>query len=161
MISCYGFLFSLLSLGAVFGIFGGYYYYSILVWNKLYNLKLALIQFYLILIGVNITFFRMLWLGLSGLRRRYFDYNESFNYFNKVASFGSVITLMSVILMMCIVYEQIINNRKLKTQPYSIWCYFFNKNVKNKNINSNLELQVEFPILTLNFEELPCITRNV
>ena len=133
------------------------WYRKLVSFNSMHSVQN--LWFYILLIGVNITFFRMLWLGLSGLRRRYFDYNESFNYFNKVASFGSVITLISVILMMFIVYGQIINTKKLKVQRYSIWCYFFNKNVKNKNINSNLELQVELRIWTLNFEELPCITK--
>ena len=95
-----------LSLGALFGVFAGYYYWSTKIFGKYYNEILAKIQFYILLIGVNITFFPLHFLGLSGLPRRYSDYPDNYIYWNKLASLGSIISLISVFLFIYIIYLQ-------------------------------------------------------
>jgi cytochrome c oxidase subunit 1 len=57
-------------MGAVFGIFAGYYYWSPKMIGYKYNEILGKIHYYLFFIGVNITFFPMHFLGLNGQPRR-------------------------------------------------------------------------------------------
>jgi cytochrome c oxidase subunit 1 len=75
-----------LSMGAVFSIFSGVYFW----FNKLTGLKysefLGQLHFWVFFIGVNITFFPMHFLGVSGMPRRIPDYPDSFYVFNKIAS---------------------------------------------------------------------------
>ncbi len=56
-----------LSMGAVFGIFAGFYHWYELLFNHVYNKVLGLIQFCVFFIGANLTFFPMHFLGLSGM----------------------------------------------------------------------------------------------
>lgn len=144
-----------LSLGAVVSVFCGYYFYSIIILNKRYSLDLSLIQFWLFLIGVNWTFFRMLWLGLNSMRRRYFDYTEAWTRLNKVISLGSFITLVSIGLFFYIIYLQLINGLLSDKRVYLDVLYFFSVNTNNNYENENLELELKLPIYILNYKELP------
>jgi heme/copper-type cytochrome/quinol oxidase subunit 1 len=82
-----------LSMGAVFGIFAGVYYW----WEKLFGVVLPLlagrIHFWITFIGVNLTFFPMHFLGLAGMPRRIPDYPDAFLGWNQIASVGSNISL--------------------------------------------------------------------
>jgi cytochrome c oxidase subunit I len=87
-----------LSMGAVFGIFGGYYYWFGLMAGVKYNEILGRIHFYLFFIGVNLTFFPMHFLGLAGMPRRIPDYPDCFWFWNKISTFGHCCTTMSLII---------------------------------------------------------------
>nr|CAI5371877.1 COX1.CDS.1 [Saccharomyces cerevisiae]CAI6381306.1 COX1.CDS.1 [Saccharomyces cerevisiae] len=63
-----------LSMGAIFSLFAGYYYWSPQILGLNYNEKLAQIQFWLIFIGANVIFFPMHFLGINGMPRRIPDY---------------------------------------------------------------------------------------
>lgn len=82
-----------LSMGAVFGIFAGVYYW----WEKLFGVVLPTlagrIHFWITFIGVNLTFFPMHFLGLAGMPRRIPDYPDAFLGWNQIASVGSNISL--------------------------------------------------------------------
>jgi len=95
-----------LSMGAVFGVFAGYYYWSNKIIGYQYNEFLGKLQFWLFFIGVNVTFFPMHFLGLSGMPRRYADYPDIFKNWNYIASIGSMISLVSAILFIYIIYRQ-------------------------------------------------------
>ena len=88
-----------LSMGAVFGIFAGYYYWSPKMIGKEYNEILAKIQFYILFIGVNLTFFPFHFLGLAGMPRRYADYPDNYLFWNQIASFGSILSLSSIFII--------------------------------------------------------------
>jgi cytochrome c oxidase subunit 1 len=77
-----------LSMGAVFSIFGGVYYWFNKITGVEYSEVLAQIHFWIFFIGVNITFFPMHWLGVAGMPRRIPDYPDAFYTFNKIASWG-------------------------------------------------------------------------
>jgi cytochrome c oxidase subunit 1 len=80
-----------LSLGAVFGLFAGFYYWFSKMTGFEYNEFLAKLHFWVTFIGVNLTFFPMHFLGLAGMPRRYIDYPDAFAGWNYVASIGAFV----------------------------------------------------------------------
>ena len=94
-----------LSMGAVFGIFCGFYYWFGKMSGYLYNKWLAAAHFWLFFIGVNVIFFPQHFLGLNGKPRRYIDYPEEFELWNQVSSFGAYITLAGVAFFLLMLVE--------------------------------------------------------
>jgi heme/copper-type cytochrome/quinol oxidase subunit 1 len=93
-----------LSMGAVFGIFAGWYYWIEKISGLAYPELLGQIHFWLFFVGVNLTFFPMHFLGLAGMPRRIPDFPDAYSGWNAVASFGSYISAVSVALFFYIVY---------------------------------------------------------
>src|SRR5690606_3559769 len=81
-----------LSLGAAFGIFAGFYYWFPKMSGYLYNETLATLQFWLMFVGVNLIFFPQHFLGMAGMPRRYVDYPDAFAGWNMVSSIGAYIS---------------------------------------------------------------------
>jgi cytochrome c oxidase subunit 1 len=88
-----------LSLGAVFGIFAGFYHWIGLMTGLAYNELRGQVHFWTMFIGVNLTFFPMHFLGLAGMPRRYYDYADCFAGWNAVASFGSMVSFLSIFMI--------------------------------------------------------------
>lgn len=80
-----------LSLGAVFGILAGFYFWSEKVFGLPYSRKYSMIQFWTLFVGANITFFPQHFLGMQGMPRRIYNYPDAFWGLNFVSSFGSII----------------------------------------------------------------------
>ena len=93
-----------LSMGAVFSIFAGWYFWIGKITGLQYPEVLGQIHFWMFFIGVNLTFFPMHFLGLAGMPRRVPDYPDAFTEWNIVASFGSYISALSAILFFYIIY---------------------------------------------------------
>jgi cytochrome c oxidase subunit 1 len=81
-----------LSLGAVFSIFAGFYYWFGKMSGRMYNEFLGKVHFFLMFIGVNTIFFPQHFLGLDGMPRRIPDYTPAFAYWNYVSTVGYMIT---------------------------------------------------------------------
>jgi len=94
-----------LSLGAVFSIFAGFYYWIGKMSGRQYPEGLAQIHFWMMFVGVNLTFFPMHFLGLAGMPRRYPDYPDAFAGWNFVASIGAYIGAASLVLFLYICYR--------------------------------------------------------
>ncbi|CAH2600636.1 Cytochrome c oxidase subunit 1 [Rhodovastum atsumiense] len=94
-----------LSLGAVFGIFAGFYYWIGKMSGHQYPDLLARIHFWMFFVGVNLTFFPMHFLGLAGMPRRYPDYPDAFAGWNHVASMGAYISAASLVLFLVICWR--------------------------------------------------------
>lgn len=107
-----------LSMGAVFSIFGGIYYWFDKLTGIEYSEVLAQIHFWVFFIGVNLTFFPMHWLGVAGMPRRVPDYPDAFYLFNKIASWGSYISAVSFIIFFCVVIEAFYSNRLIVNKKY-------------------------------------------
>jgi len=93
-----------LSMGAVFGIFGGWYYWIEKITGLKYSEILGEIHFWIFFLGVNLTFFPMHFLGLAGMPRRIPDYPDAYAGWNSLASFGSYYSLVSLIIFIFVVY---------------------------------------------------------
>jgi cytochrome c oxidase subunit 1 len=78
-----------LSLGAVFSVFGGFYYWFPKMTGYMYNERLANLHFWLMFIGANTTFFPQHFLGAAGMQRRVPDYADNFAGWNWISSMGS------------------------------------------------------------------------
>lgn len=102
-----------LSIGAIFGIIGGIIYWFPLIFSFTINPKWLKTQFFIIFLGVNITFFPQHFLGLNGIPRRYADYTDSFTIWNSISSIGSILSITSTIFIIYIIWESIRTKRDL------------------------------------------------
>jgi cytochrome c oxidase subunit 1 len=75
-----------LSLGAVFSLFAGFYYWFPKMSGRLHSEFLAHLHFWLFFIGANLIFFPQHFLGANGMPRRYPDYAPAFAYWNHISS---------------------------------------------------------------------------
>jgi cytochrome c oxidase subunit 1 len=100
-----------LSMGAVFGVFAGFYYW----FDKIVGIQISelygKVHFWTTFVGVNLTFFPMHFLGLSGMPRRIPDYPEMFVFWNQIASWGSYMTFFSLILFFLIVWISFVSKK--------------------------------------------------
>jgi cytochrome c oxidase subunit 1 len=94
-----------LSLGAVFGIFAGWYYWIGKMTGRQYPEFWGKVHFWLAFVSANLTFFPMHFLGLQGMPRRYPDYPDAFWGWNAVASLGSYLGAISVLVFFYVVYR--------------------------------------------------------
>lgn len=94
-----------LSMGAVFALFAGFYYWFSFLTGKSYSEYLGQLHFWTTFVGVNVTFFPMHFLGLAGMPRRIPDYPDVFQLWNSVATFGSYITTFSMLVFFFMLYD--------------------------------------------------------
>jgi cytochrome c oxidase subunit 1 len=114
-----------LSMGAVFSMLGGVYFWFHKITGVEYPEVLAQIHFWTFFTGVNLTFFPMHFLGLAGMPRRIPDYPDAYAGFNAIASFGSYLSAISGIFFFYIVYVALIDGNinkkpKLWNKPIEI-----------------------------------------
>ena len=109
-----------LSLGAVFGLFAGFYYWFSKMTGCDYNEKLGQLHFWVTFVGVNLTFFPMHFLGLAGMPRRYADYPDAFAGWNMVASIGSLISVVGVVIFFVVIIEAFNSRRKAANSPWGV-----------------------------------------
>ena len=84
-----------LSMGAVFGVFAGFYFWIAKIVGLNFSEYLGLLHFWSFFIGVNVTFFPMHVLGMAGMPRRIPDYPDGFAFGNFIASLGSMLSVVS------------------------------------------------------------------
>jgi cytochrome c oxidase subunit 1 len=107
-----------LSLGAVFSLFAGFYYWFPKMSGRLYNETLGQLHFWIFFIGVNILFFPMHFLGMDGMPRRVPDYADAFARWNFVASIGFYIVAVSMGFFFVNVLWSLFAGRKAPDNPW-------------------------------------------
>jgi cytochrome c oxidase subunit 1 len=107
-----------LSMGAVFGIFAGMYYWFGKMSGKKYSEFLGKLHFWLFFIGVNLTFFPQHFLGLQGMPRRIPDYPDAFAGWNYISSIGSYTSAASFFLFLFIVAHAFLFGKKCENNPW-------------------------------------------
>ncbi len=107
-----------LSLGAVFSIFAGFYYWFSKMSGYEYNEFLGKVHFFLFFIGSNIVFFPQHFLGLAGMPRRFVDYPEGFAYWHAVSSFGTLFIIAGTLLFLYILVEAFVRKRRAAANPW-------------------------------------------
>nr|YP_010572558.1 cytochrome c oxidase subunit I [Chandozhinskia hastaticercus]UZH35923.1 cytochrome c oxidase subunit I [Chandozhinskia hastaticercus] len=132
-----------LSMGAVFAIMAGFVQWYPLFTGLSLNPKWLKIQFTIMFIGVNLTFFPQHFLGLAGMPRRYSDYPDVYTAWNVVSTVGSTISFIGIILLIFIIWESMISNRPI---------------LFSLNMVSSLEWYQNLPPAEHSYSELPMLT---
>jgi len=126
-----------LSMGAVFSIFGGLAFWLQLFTGFSLPSRISKAHFFMMFVGVNTTFFPQHFLGLQGMPRRYSDYPDNFAKWNAVSSFGSLISLTGAFFLLSI-----------------LWYSFSTSSTFPVSDGSRLELAPRAPLSFHSFSEL-------
>merc|ERR1711865_653043 len=109
-----------LSMGAVFAIFAGFYYWIAKITGLQYPEVLGQIHFWVFFVGVNLTFFPMHFLGLAGMPRRIPDYPDAYAGWNMIASFGSYLSAVSSVFFFYVVYYTFVHGKPVN-HAKNVW----------------------------------------
>jgi cytochrome c oxidase subunit 1 len=107
-----------MSLGALFGIYTAFYYWSGKMWGRQYNETLGKIHFWLTFIGVNVTFFPMHFSGLAGMPRRIPDYPDAFAGWNMISSLGSYISFAGLAVFLYLLWDMMARGKQAEANPW-------------------------------------------
>jgi cytochrome c oxidase subunit 1 len=133
-----------LSMGAVFGIYSGFYYWAGKMWGRQYSNFLSKVHFWLTFVGVNLIFFPMHFSGLAGMPRRIPDYPDAYTGWNTLSSSGAAIIALSLVVFIILFVEMLLNGKKTPANPWGPGA-------------TTLEWQVDSPAPFHTFETLPRI----
>ena len=133
-----------LSVGAVFAIFGGFYYWFGKMSGREIPQWAGKLHFWTSFIGVNVTFFPQHFLGLAGMPRRYIDYPDAYAGWNAVSSWGAYLTLISTLFFLVMMLYSLKAGRRAEANPWGEGA-------------TTLEWTVPSPAPFHTFEKLPRI----
>jgi heme/copper-type cytochrome/quinol oxidase subunit 1 len=149
-------------MGAVFALFSAWYFWIPKILGLDYNKMLGKVHFWLLFIGVNVTFFPQHFLGLQGMPRRISDYPDAFAGWNLISSFGSIISVVATGLFLHIVYVQLVEGKATSRYPW-LTPQFYSDSLQtllNRSYNS-LEWALSSPpkphaFVSLPLQSAPC-----
>ena len=107
-----------MSLGAVFCIFAGIYYWIGKMTGRQYPEWAGKLHFWMMFIGANVTFFPQHFLGRQGMPRRYLDYPEQFALWNHVSSMGAFLSGASFLFFFWIVFYTLRYGQRVTEPAY-------------------------------------------
>ena len=107
-----------LSLGAVFAIFAGWYYWFPKITGYMYSDTIGKLHFLFTFVGVNLVFFPQHFLGLAGMPRRIPDYPDAFHGWNEISSIGSYISGFGVLIFFFGVLQAFLRKERAADNPW-------------------------------------------
>ena len=145
-----------LSMGAVFALYSAWYFWIPKILGLQYNIMLGKVHFWILFIGVNMTFFPQHFLGLQGMPRRISDYPDAFAGWNLISSFGSIISVVATWLFLHIVYVQLVEGKATSRYPWLTPQFYSDtlQTLLNRSYNS-LEWALTSPPKPHAFVSLP------
>nr|QNS23196.1 Cox1 [Metschnikowia hibisci] len=149
-----------LSMGALFSLVGGYYYWGPAMFGLQYNKVWAEMHFWLLFISVNMIFLPMHFLGLNGMPRRIPLYPDAFAGWNYMSSMGSAMSIMSVMVGLKSVQMQLENGEN-EEEEMQVTPDFLESNLTRNTRDSDLELILTRPAEYHTFSELPVLMAPV
>ena len=102
-----------MSLGAVFAIFAGIYFYLPKMSGRMYPEWAGKLHFFTMFIGANITFFPQHFLGRQGMPRRYIDYPDAFAYWNYISSLGAFLSFASFLFFIVVLFYTLFAGKRV------------------------------------------------
>jgi cytochrome c oxidase subunit I len=136
-----------MSLGAIFTLFAGFYYWIGKMSGRTYNETFGKIHFWTTFIGVNLTFFPQFFLGLAGMPRRIPDYPDAFAGWNFVSSIGAFISYASSLFFVFIVFHTLLAGKRVGANYWGAGA-------------TTLEWSLSSPPPFHSYEELPVIRQE-
>lgn len=143
-----------LSMGAVFALFAGFYYWIGKISGLQYPETLGQIHFWITFIGVNLTFFPMHFLGIAGMPRRIPDYPDAYAGWNAVASYGSYLSAIAALFFFYIVFKTLTGNQRCSRNP---WKSDQSTRAGSIEASPTLEWMLSSPPSFHTFDELPTL----
>jgi cytochrome c oxidase subunit 1 len=107
-----------LSLGAVFAIFAGWYYWFAKMTGYEYSEFWGQLHFWVTFVGVNVIFFPQHFLGLAGMPRRYIDYPDAYADWNRISTYGYFITVVGTLFFLIGLLDAFLRRRKAADNPW-------------------------------------------
>jgi cytochrome c oxidase subunit 1 len=107
-----------MSMGALFSMFAGFYYWFPKMSGYHYNEILGKIHFWIAFAGVNLIFFPQHFLGIAGMPRRIVDYPDAYAGWNEVSTWGAYLSFFGAIFFLFIIAEAFMRKRKAEANPY-------------------------------------------
>ena len=144
-----------LSMGAVFGVFAGFYYWIGKITGYAYPEWLGKVHFWVLFFGVNLTFFPQHFLGLAGFPRRYSDFADGYSYYNYISSMGSVVSLVGVLVFCVVIYRLLTDGVPVAAQNWKEGEFFEYAGASNDS--TTLEWLQSSPPAMHTYNELPYI----
>jgi len=146
-----------LSMGAVFSIYAGFYYWAPKMLGTTFDEDLACAHFWALFIGVNTTFMPQHFLGLQGIPRRIADYPDAYEGWNYVSSVGSIISVAATALFLYVIYDMLVNQPVALGNAWGLPSFFIDSPayIENTQHSTTLEWVVPTPTPLHAFSMVP------
>jgi cytochrome c oxidase subunit 1 len=132
--------------GSLMSIFAGFYYWFPKISGRMYNEAWGKVHFWLVFIGMNLTFMPMHIMGMLGMPRRIYTYKPEFAVWNHVASAGAAVLGVAMLIFMINILVSLLRGRRAPDDPWD-----------HTEHNKTLEWTTTSPPPAENFARIPII----
>lgn len=128
--------------GSIMGIMAAIHYWFPKMFGKILNERIAIIQFFILLVGQNLTFMAMHFVGVEGMPRRIYTYGDEYGweFWNQAATIGAYIQAVAFILFIYNLIKAIMGPKNASADPWNA---------------RTLEWSISSPPPEFNFYKLP------
>ena len=109
--------------GFVFGMAAGLHYWFPKITGRMLDERIGKLEFWLLFIGFNATFFGMHFLGFLGMPRRVFTYPDlpHFEWLNVLSTCGTIIIALGVVATLYNIFRSLLKGDKAGDNPWNAW----------------------------------------